>query len=228
MDSIEWRVQMKYSLSLDRQAERRGRRTYGIHRHRQSSTCQSIIWTYIIARILRARRQRYLFWQSLIVNLNRLISFYVFTMRMNRCVCLLMLLACKQTTLEKRQRLGKSTFDDTKINTCGYFENRWCSWKMTMTDVVEMLVSLSNSQAQRNRNCTWIVRWAAGEAFSMGNVESFDNGRGVVFDMSQEGMTWWWCIALVDSPDSDERTTTAVDFLGWSQAGILSRLLGNE
>ncbi len=51
-----------------------------------------------------------------------------------------------------------------------------------------------------------------------------------IFDVSQEEVTWWWCrasVLAVVSTGEDNKTTTAVDFDEWSQAGILSRLVGN-
>lgn len=49
-----------------------------------------------------------------------------------------------------------------------------------------------------------------------------------IFDVSQEEMTWWWCVTSVVSTGEDDKATTAVDFDNWSQWGILSCLVGSE
>jgi hypothetical protein len=54
-----------------------------------------------------------------------------------------------------------------------------------------------------------------------------------IFDVSQEEVTWWWwwCVSSVVtivSIGEDDKTMTAVDFVDWSQAGILNRLTGGN
>ena len=66
---------------------------------------------------------------------------------------------------------------------------------------------------------------------SIDNVEVLDICWLGIFDVSQEEVTWWCgtSVGTVLSNGEADRTTTAVDdFEDWSQAGILSRLVGNE
>jgi hypothetical protein len=49
-----------------------------------------------------------------------------------------------------------------------------------------------------------------------------------IFDLSQEEVTWWWCVTSVGTPGEEDKTMTAVDFDDWSQAGTLKRLAGNK
>jgi len=86
------------------------------------------------------------------------------------------------------------------------------------------------------KKLTWLISISKPDLYvtgfiSTGEFEAIDVCWLGIFDVSQEEVTWWWYVAsvvTVVSTGEDNKTTAAVDFDEWSQAGILNRLAGNE
>ena len=138
--------------------------------------------------------------------------------------------------LQEKKRLGKKREREreatsSKINKCVCVSTT--DWVVITYDICKKQCLFFMSRSWRDlflcaknkkiwEGLTWFIATPV-----TGFISIFVCWLGV-FDLSQEEVTWWWCVTSAGSPGEEDRTMTAVDFDDWSQAGILKRLVGNE
>lgn len=128
---------------------------------------------------------------------------------------------------EKTIKKGEAT--SCKINKCVCVRVSTTDWVVIANDICKNeWILFGRGGGGVWKELTWVLAMLELDLYTTAWRLSIGRCWLERSDVSQEEVTWWWCLASVRTPGEVERIRTAVGFDEWSHAGILKRLAGCE